>query len=368
MQAVVVHGPEDYRLEEVDVPSPGPGELLMQVEAVGVCASDLKCYTARRSSGATRTARPGPRPASPRATSSSASSSPVTRPARAPPGRPRRPDRLRADRPVRAVPLLPARPVLDVRPARHVRLPQLRRRDGPVHAGAHPGPRAPGLARARAAARRVRRAAVLRAARGRARHHLLRRRGRRGRLRPDRAGPDRGARAKNPRVLVALDLDDDKLELAAAAARRHGQHRPRGRRRPGEGDDRGLRRGRLPGGLGRGPGRRPGAEPAAQAGHLRRVLGVRLGRHGRLVDHLRRQGARRPGRAPGTALLARRDQDAGGREAPGRRHLHPPGGSPPISRRPSTWSATPPARRSGLDPAERLTPRDRQPRRPGAER
>ncbi|WP_226354819.1 MULTISPECIES: alcohol dehydrogenase catalytic domain-containing protein [unclassified Pseudonocardia] len=44
MQAVVVHGPEDYRLEEVDVPAPGPGELLMQVEAVGVCASDLKCY------------------------------------------------------------------------------------------------------------------------------------------------------------------------------------------------------------------------------------------------------------------------------------------------------------------------------------
>lgn len=44
MQAVVVHGPEDYRLEEVDVPTPGPGQLLMQVDAVGVCASDLKCY------------------------------------------------------------------------------------------------------------------------------------------------------------------------------------------------------------------------------------------------------------------------------------------------------------------------------------
>ncbi|WP_019819079.1 alcohol dehydrogenase catalytic domain-containing protein [Saccharomonospora saliphila] len=44
MRAVVVHGPEDYRLEDVDVPRPGPGELLMRVEAVGVCASDLKCY------------------------------------------------------------------------------------------------------------------------------------------------------------------------------------------------------------------------------------------------------------------------------------------------------------------------------------
>ncbi len=44
MKAVVVHGPEDYRLEEVDVPTRGPGEILVKVEAVGICASDLKCY------------------------------------------------------------------------------------------------------------------------------------------------------------------------------------------------------------------------------------------------------------------------------------------------------------------------------------
>ena len=44
MQAVVVHGPEDYRLEEIDVPVRGPGEILVRVEAVGICASDLKCY------------------------------------------------------------------------------------------------------------------------------------------------------------------------------------------------------------------------------------------------------------------------------------------------------------------------------------
>ena len=44
MQAVVCHGPEDYRLEEVPVPVPGPGEALVRVEAVGICASDLKCY------------------------------------------------------------------------------------------------------------------------------------------------------------------------------------------------------------------------------------------------------------------------------------------------------------------------------------
>ena len=44
MQAVVCHGPEDYRLEEVPVPTRGPGEVLVKVEAVGICASDLKCY------------------------------------------------------------------------------------------------------------------------------------------------------------------------------------------------------------------------------------------------------------------------------------------------------------------------------------
>jgi threonine dehydrogenase-like Zn-dependent dehydrogenase len=44
MRAVVSHGPGDYRLEELPVPVPGPGEALVRVEAVGICASDLKCY------------------------------------------------------------------------------------------------------------------------------------------------------------------------------------------------------------------------------------------------------------------------------------------------------------------------------------
>lgn len=44
MGAVVCHGPGDYRLEEIDVPIPGVGEALVRVEAVGICASDLKCY------------------------------------------------------------------------------------------------------------------------------------------------------------------------------------------------------------------------------------------------------------------------------------------------------------------------------------
>ena len=44
MQAVVVYGPHDYRRERVPIPVPGPGEALVRVQAVGICASDLKCY------------------------------------------------------------------------------------------------------------------------------------------------------------------------------------------------------------------------------------------------------------------------------------------------------------------------------------
>lgn len=44
MQAVVCHGPRDYRLERRPVPVPGRGEALVRVEAVGICASDLKCF------------------------------------------------------------------------------------------------------------------------------------------------------------------------------------------------------------------------------------------------------------------------------------------------------------------------------------
>jgi len=44
MQAIVCFGPEDYQWVERAVPTPGPGEALIKVEAVGICASDLKCY------------------------------------------------------------------------------------------------------------------------------------------------------------------------------------------------------------------------------------------------------------------------------------------------------------------------------------
>jgi threonine dehydrogenase-like Zn-dependent dehydrogenase len=44
MRAVRCHGPEDYRLEEVPVPRPGPGEVVIKLDACGVCASDVKCF------------------------------------------------------------------------------------------------------------------------------------------------------------------------------------------------------------------------------------------------------------------------------------------------------------------------------------
>jgi (R,R)-butanediol dehydrogenase/meso-butanediol dehydrogenase/diacetyl reductase len=41
MRAAVYHGREDIRFEDVAVPSPGPGELLLEVGTVGVCGSDV---------------------------------------------------------------------------------------------------------------------------------------------------------------------------------------------------------------------------------------------------------------------------------------------------------------------------------------
>lgn len=42
MRAQVFHGPGDLRFEEVPVPAPGPGELLLRVEAALTCGTDVK--------------------------------------------------------------------------------------------------------------------------------------------------------------------------------------------------------------------------------------------------------------------------------------------------------------------------------------
>ncbi len=40
MRAAVYHGARDIRIEEIGVPEPGPGELLLEVHAAGICGTD----------------------------------------------------------------------------------------------------------------------------------------------------------------------------------------------------------------------------------------------------------------------------------------------------------------------------------------
>ena len=44
MKAIVAYAPGDYRLETVDVPKAGPGEMVIKVEGCGICAGDLKAF------------------------------------------------------------------------------------------------------------------------------------------------------------------------------------------------------------------------------------------------------------------------------------------------------------------------------------
>lgn len=44
MKAVVCYGPEDYRLEQVPVPTPGENEILTKVELCGICMGDVKTF------------------------------------------------------------------------------------------------------------------------------------------------------------------------------------------------------------------------------------------------------------------------------------------------------------------------------------
>ncbi len=47
MTAAVLHGPKDLKIEEVDVPAPGPGEVLVEVSANGLCHTDVTYYEAQ---------------------------------------------------------------------------------------------------------------------------------------------------------------------------------------------------------------------------------------------------------------------------------------------------------------------------------
>jgi len=45
MTAIVCHGPEDYRVEQVERPVPNEREMVLRVAFCGICASDCKCWS-----------------------------------------------------------------------------------------------------------------------------------------------------------------------------------------------------------------------------------------------------------------------------------------------------------------------------------
>jgi alcohol dehydrogenase, propanol-preferring len=47
MTAAVLHGPKELKIEQVDVPSTGPGEVLVEVAANGLCHTDVTYYEAK---------------------------------------------------------------------------------------------------------------------------------------------------------------------------------------------------------------------------------------------------------------------------------------------------------------------------------
>ena len=44
MTAIVCHGPQDYRVEQVARPTPKAREMVIRISACGICASDCKCW------------------------------------------------------------------------------------------------------------------------------------------------------------------------------------------------------------------------------------------------------------------------------------------------------------------------------------
>ena len=45
MRALVVHGPHDARVDDVPVPEPAAGELLVRVDRAGICGTDVELFT-----------------------------------------------------------------------------------------------------------------------------------------------------------------------------------------------------------------------------------------------------------------------------------------------------------------------------------
>ncbi len=48
MRAAVLRGPRSMSIESVPVPQPAANEVLVKVDANGLCGSDVHCYTGER--------------------------------------------------------------------------------------------------------------------------------------------------------------------------------------------------------------------------------------------------------------------------------------------------------------------------------
>jgi L-iditol 2-dehydrogenase len=46
-----LHGPKDLRVKEVELPDPAPDQVLIRVEACGICGSDVECYEGKSAEG-----------------------------------------------------------------------------------------------------------------------------------------------------------------------------------------------------------------------------------------------------------------------------------------------------------------------------
>ena len=44
MVAVLNHAPRDYRFEKIEKPKAGRGEVIIKIDAAGICGSDGKCF------------------------------------------------------------------------------------------------------------------------------------------------------------------------------------------------------------------------------------------------------------------------------------------------------------------------------------
>ena len=44
MKAIRYYGPRDCRFEDVPEPKPGPDDVVVQVAAAGICATDIEVY------------------------------------------------------------------------------------------------------------------------------------------------------------------------------------------------------------------------------------------------------------------------------------------------------------------------------------